>query len=351
MRAERVRSSRFLATTALAASLLGLCAHAACAGDLEEKGFGLRFSAALTRFSRYPDSAGIGGAGGGSPWSSSPNPASSGMNPAVGPTRYGLSAQYAHAWFDAGQHIDVLSASGSYADPRTGSWQPSAFVLSTNRAARKDGLEFRWDGVGAELQWARKCDGCTSYGINLSWFSSEIDFDLGGADVSKSTSTTYGVRAGALRKYSDRFYAGVALEFSGAPAKTTTYDFMGLGVGDTIEKDTTYTLLARPGIYAFLNDDLTAYVDYQFAHFWDGAESLSIHRLYAGLDLTVREGVYVRAGTILDGFGHAAFTAGLGIAPSETLLIDLAWQYDMFPELNQDFGTAHVVSLGISRLL
>ena len=61
------------------------------ADDLEDKGFGLRLSAALTRASRYPDSMAIGGAGGGSPWSSSPNPASSGLNPSVGSSGWGAS--------------------------------------------------------------------------------------------------------------------------------------------------------------------------------------------------------------------------------------------------------------------
>lgn len=345
------RGPSHLLPVVLAIAICALLTTApALADDLERKGFGLRFSAALTRFSRYPDSAGIGGAGGGSPWSSSPNPASSGMNPAVGPKRYGLSAQYAHVWFDEGQAIDVYSASLSYADPSGGSWQPSVFALSSNRAPRKDGLEFQWNGIGAEVQWARKCGACTSVGINLNWFQSEIDFELGGVDVSESESTTYGVRAGVLHKCSERFFAGVALEFSGAPGETVTHDFMG-GGPDTFEEDTTYSFLMRPGIYTFLNDDLTAYADYQLGHFWDGTETLTIHRLYAGLDLTVREGIYLRGGTILDHFGNIAFTVGVGVATSETFLIDVAYQYDMFPELNQDFGAAHVVSLGLTLLL
>ncbi len=57
------------------AGLLWLTVGTAWAEDLEDKDFGLRLSAALTRFSRYPDSAGLAGAGAGSPWSSSPNPA------------------------------------------------------------------------------------------------------------------------------------------------------------------------------------------------------------------------------------------------------------------------------------
>jgi opacity protein-like surface antigen len=342
---------RLLLSAALLAVVGSLAVPAARANDLDDAGFGIRFSAGLTRFSRYPDSAGIGGAGGGSPWSSSPNPASSGLNPAVGPRRLGFSAQYARVAFDQGQDVDVFSASGSYANDRVGNWQPAAFVLSTNRAARKDGLEFQWDGWGAEVQWAKKCGCNTAFGVNLNVFRSEVDFDLGALAVSDSVSTTWGIRAGVLRKFSDRLHAGCAVELSAAPGETTTHDFMGLGVGDTVSEDTTWSFLVRPGIYTFLTKDLTAYVDYQLGRFWDDTEELTTHRVFAGLDLTVREGVYVRGGTVLDHFGNTSWTAGLGIAPSETLFIDVAYQFNMFPELIPDFGRAHVISVGVSLLL
>ncbi len=320
------------------------------ADDLEDKDFGLRLSAALTRFSRYPDSAGLAGAGGGSPWSSSPNPASSGMNPSTGPKHYGASAQYAQIHFDEGTIAHVASVSGSYDHDRWGSWQPSVLAVTTNRATRSDGPTFEWDVGGAELQWATMVGCDTAVGVNLSWLDSEMDFDLGSIDVSESDSTTLGLRVGALRRCPNDFHIGVAVELSGARAKTTTHDFMGLGAGDTVDRDTTYAFTVRPGIYKFLTKDLTAYVDYQFGHFWDHTGTLTAHRLFAGLDLTVREGVYVRAGTILDNFNNAAATFGIGIAPSETLYIDLAYQYDVLPEVELEFGKSHVFSLGVTVL-
>ncbi len=50
--------------------LLALClaADVVWAVDLDDADFGLRFTAAITRFSRYPDVAGMGGASAGSRW-------------------------------------------------------------------------------------------------------------------------------------------------------------------------------------------------------------------------------------------------------------------------------------------
>jgi hypothetical protein len=325
-------------------------ASGARAEDLEEKGFGLRFTAALSRFSRYPDSAGIGGAGGGSPWSSSPNPASSGMNPAVGPRRFGASAQYAHVFFDEGTDVDVVSVSGAYDGGGWGSWQPSFLAVTTDRAETADGLTFEWDAWGVELQWGREIDGCTALGVNLSVLDSDTEFDLGPLEVSDGRSTTYGVRVGALHEFSTCLHAGVAVEWSAAPSETTLHDFLALGTGDATVEDTTHALLVRPGIYAHLGRDLTLYADYQFARFSDDTGSLVTHRVAAGLDLTVTRGLYARAGGIVDRWGNLSVTAGIGLAPSERLMIDLSVQANMFPEIEPEFGRAHVLGIGVTVL-
>jgi opacity protein-like surface antigen len=330
--------------------VLGLTAEAAMADDLEEKSFSLRFAAAQSRFSRYPDSAGIAGAGAGSPWSSSPNPASSGMNPSVGKRGFGSSVQYSLIAFEEGTRAHVVSLSGAYDAKKWGSWQPSVLGIKTNRATLKDGLTFEWEAMSAEVQIARKFWPNTSLGINLNFLSSEMDFGLDSIPVAESNSTTYGVRVGALHKASDRFFAGLALEFAAAPSKTKSFDFMGLGIGTQIVEDTTYSFLARPGVYFFLTDDLTVYADYQFGHFTDDFGTLNTHRLFAGLDQTVIEGIYARAGTVLDIWGNVSLTAGIGIAPSERVFIDVSYQYDMFPELDPEFGKAHVIGVGLTVL-
>ena len=55
-----------------------LVAVAARAEDFDDEPFSLRFPSALSRFSRYPDVAGVAGASTGAIWGSSPNPAATG---------------------------------------------------------------------------------------------------------------------------------------------------------------------------------------------------------------------------------------------------------------------------------
>lgn len=329
---------------------IGLVAGVAHGDDLEDKGFGLRLSAALTRASRYPDQMAIGGAGGGSPWSSSPNPASSGLNPSVGKSGFGASAQHFQVLLEAGSTIRAYSLSGAYDAGKWGSFQPAVLYLDTNRAAMKNGLTFDWEVKSAELQYARKIGRHTAVGANLSYLESELKFDFGPAPAVHSSSKTYQVRLGVLRRLAKKTHVGVAVEYSNAPADTTTYDFMGLGVGTQFSKDTTHGFSIRPGAYFFLTKDLTAYVDYQFAYFKDDTESLDLHRFQLGFDQTLREGVYFRTGGIVDSEGNGTWTVGIGIAPSESVMIDLAYQLNMFPELAPEFGRADVFGVGLTVL-
>jgi hypothetical protein len=316
----------------------------------EDTGFGLRFTSALSRFSRYPDLAGLGGAGGGSPWSSSPNPASSGMNPAVGPSRFGASAQYALATFQEGTDVHVGAVSASWDACTWGVWQPSFLAVRSNRAETSDGLTFGWEAVGAELQWATKLAPWTSVGVNLSVLDSETQFDLGPAAVSDSTSTTYAARFGILHKLSGCFVAGVSTELSVAPSTTLLHDVLGLGTGDVRVDDHTRGLVVRPGLYTFLTKDLTLYAEYVFSRFADDTGALVNHRAAAGLDLTVIQGLYVRAGAVVDRWGNLSGTLGLGVAPSESVMIDLSWQVNMFPEIEPEFGRGDTFGLGLTVL-
>jgi hypothetical protein len=329
---------------------LGAAAPGARASDLEDFGFGIRFTSALHRFSRYPDLAGIGGAGGGSPWSSSPNPAATGLNPSTGARGFGVSAQYGQVVFDEGTNVYLGSTTGSIDGRATGEWQVSVLGARTNRAETSDGLTFEWEALGADVLWARKVSPCTAVGASFGIVDSTTRFDVGPLDFVDGETTTYTVRAGVTHQFSKTFVAGVSFEHAWAPDDTLTRDVFGLGVGDVTTSDVTRTFAVRTGIYTFLTKDLTLYADHTFARFSNDAEVLPVHRFAAGLDLTVREGVYARAGAVMDRWGNASLTAGIGIAPSKSLLFDVSYQYEMFPELEPEFGRAHVFGVGLTVL-
>ena len=90
------------------------------ADDLDDASFGLRFQAALTRFSRYPDVAGVAGASVAAEWGSSTNPAGLGWAPLEG-----VSSQYSLLGFDNGTDLHVFSVSYSADTEKAGVFQPS----------------------------------------------------------------------------------------------------------------------------------------------------------------------------------------------------------------------------------
>lgn len=332
------------------AVLVGLCARSAAADDADDQDFGLRFTAALNRFARYPDVAALGGSGGGSPWSSSPNPASSGMNPSTGERGFGVSLPFSVVAFREGTRAHVGSISGSYDGKRAGVWQPSLVVVETNRAQTRDGLTFHWEAFGGEVQWGLKLTDATSIGVDVSVLHSKIAQSLADVPVSDSESTTWGARFGVLHKFPGSIHAGVALEVSAAPGTTVLHDFMHAGGGDVKSDDTTWGLTLRPGIYDKISEDLSAYADLQWVRFSSDAGTLRECRVSFGLDETVHEGIYVRGGAVVDDRGRIAPTFGIGIQPSVRLMFDLSWQYDLFPEIDREFGASHTFGLGVTVL-
>lgn len=74
-----------------------------------------------------------------------------------------------------------------------------------------------------------------------------------------------------------------------------------------------------------------------------------MHRFPIGIEqMLVKDILYARVGAKINTLGNVAFTAGLGIYPSQRFSIDVAYQCDMFPEIRQEFGGSQglVVSLG-----
>ncbi len=334
------------------ALLLALClaADVVWAVDLDDADFGLRFTAAITRFSRYPDVAGMGGASAGSRWSSGINPASTGWSPPVGKRKWGIASQYSHIMFDNGTDVNVLSGSAAFETKNSGTFQPAVLGLGSNTATTLQGLDFEWDAYYAELQWGLKTSEKFAWGLNINVLTSEIDQSLGPVPVSESRGETYGFRVGGLWEHTQKLYLGLVIDYAWNPTRTKVFDFMQTGTGDITTKDTIHQFLLRPGLSWIATKDLTVNVDYQFSLFDDDTGTLRLHRFYAGLDPTIVRGVYFRGGTVVDNEGNVAWALGLGIAPSETLLIDFAYQKDLFPEIEPEFGGSDLFTLSVTIL-
>ena len=110
------------------------------------------------------------------------------------------------------------------------------------------------------------------------------------------------------------------------------------------------SLVVRPDLYTFLTRNLTLYAEYVFSRFSDGTGTLVNHRGAVGLDLTITRGIYARAGAVPDRWGNLSGTVGLGVNPSERVMIDLSWQVNMFPEIEPEFGRGDTLGLGLTVL-
>lgn len=349
MRAS-TRHNRRLFSAALVGLLL-LTAQAAWAENLNEKSLSLRLPAALSRFATYADVAAMGGASAASKWASAVNPASVAWQPIPGDLHLSVSPQYANVAFENGTRLDVAAEALTWDLGEWGVLQPSlAQVRSNRKMTLHGGPEFGMDMDYAQLQWARKVNPDWALGANFNFSKAHTEFEFDPAPVSDTHGETYGFRFGVLNRMAQRLLGGVVLDYAFSPSRTTLYDFMGLGVGDTRTKDVGHQFLLRPGIsYEYMND-CTVFADYQLGHFFDDSGSLTVNRFHMGVEHSIVKGVYMRGGVALDANGKAAWTAGIGFCPTEKFSIDVGYQDNMFPELGPEFGRSRtlIVSIGFT---
>lgn len=330
------------------AVLAALAAAPARAGGLEDKDLSLRLPAAFSRFATYADVAGVGGASAASPWSSSINPASSAWKPVPGDLHLAFSPQYSALDFSEGTTLHVTSEAVNWDAGEWGTFQPALAQARSNRAQTRQGLDFGLEMDVAQLQWARRAGEDWAFGANANFAASKTRFDFAGLDVSDSRGESYGIRFGALHRPAPNLLAGLVFDYAFSRDRTTLYDFMGLGIGNTRIEDTTHQFLLRPGVSYEYRKDSILYADYQFGAFANDTGRLQVHRFPLGVDHSVTKWLFVRGGVALDTTGHASWTTGVGLYPTERFSIDIAYQSNMFPELAPEFGQSQTITISIS---
>ncbi len=65
-------------------------------------------------------------------------------------------------------------------------------------------------------------------------------------------------------------------------------------------------------------------------------------------DLPIARFLYLRAGAAMDWRTNFAWTTGLGFYPRKGLYLDLAYQNDMFPEVQREFGHSRTLNVSMS---
>ena len=68
-----------------------------------------------------------------------------------------------------------------------------------------------------------------------------------------------------------------------------------------------------------------------------------------GVEHGITDWFFLRAGTTIDpAIGANAWTAGIGCYPTKWLSLDIGYQYDMFPELRDEFGRSSALNVSVS---
>jgi opacity protein-like surface antigen len=267
------------------------------------------------------------------------------------PGRLGLnlSPQYSAIPFQSGSVLHVVDEALTWQDPTWGTFLPAAAQVYSNHEATTEGLLLDYQLSYFQMQWGKRFTDNLALGVNFNYGSSDLGFAAGPAAVSQTHSDAYNFRFGLLHRPLERLRWGVVFDYGFAPSRTTLYDFLNTGVGNVDVRDTGYQYLLRPGVAWEYQEDSALCFDYQLATFFDDSGSLYVNRFFVGVDHRVIKGFFVRSGVALDDHGSAAWAAGVGIYPSERLTLDLAYQYDMFPELHPELRRSQVLaaSLGL----
>ena len=327
-----------------------LAATQAWAGGFGGYDLSLRLPAALSRFSPYADVAGVGGASVASTWASSINPASADWRESPGPHGLGFCPQYSAIPFQEGTVIHVVNEFLMWQNDQWGTFLPALTQVRSNHATTLQGLGFEYQLDNCQIPWGKRIAENWAVGGNFNCSSSEMTFDSGPAVVSRTDSQSYDFSVGVLHQALDRLTLGVVFDYGFSPSRTTFYDLLGTGSGDVTVHDTGYQYLLRPGIAFEYQKDSVIYFDYQLVSFFDDTGQLYISRFLLGVEHQIVKGYFVRSGIALDDHGSAGWSAGIGIYPFEKIAIDLAYQYDMFPELYPEFRRSQTlaVSLGLA---
>jgi len=348
---ERNRYSISVISAVLAVAALVCTCSTSLAGHYEDKDFSLRFPAALSRFSTYGDVAGYGGASAGSQWTSSANPASIAWLDIEGPLQVYAAPQWSRIWFENGTTFDVFAESLTWDADDYGTFLAAAAQVKSNRRPDKSaGFDFDVSMDIVQGQWAKKLTEEWAVGFNFGYTKCSSRGEWGPIPLYKSNSDSYNIRVGTLHKLTEKWKGGLVVDYGWSRDRTNYYAIPAFAAPERHVYDDTRQVLVRPGVTYEYKKNSTVYFDYQFGTFWNNTGTLNVHRVYAGVEHGINDWIYARVGTCLDPTVETtcAWTCGVGFYPTKWLSFDVGYQYNMFPELVEEFGRSHLLNLSLS---
>jgi len=329
------------------AALTATWSLASFAADITPFDFSLRFPAGLSRFANYGDVAGLGGASVASPWTSSVNPASLSWSEASGPFGLYNALQHSRIEFDNGSRFDVSALALVYETEQSGTWSLGYAQAGSNRKTLRSGVGLDFESALIDFGWGRRIGEKFAFGLGARWTEAEVTNHFSGMTIGIGESPSYSLKTGLLFAAVPDLLIGALYETGRSDDQTQVLDqnsgqFIALN-------DTTDQHFFRTGLYWNYSGESALYIDTHYGWFENSTGKLEVFRLSSGVEQKIYQGVFLRAGLLKElKWDYLSWTLGLGIYPSETLSLDLAFQKDFFPEIEEEFGGSETISLSFS---
>jgi hypothetical protein len=312
-------------------------------------------------FVRFTEISALGGETVANRFSSAVNPASLGWMSL--PSKYGiaLTPYYSFLNFEEGMQLNLFGESMTWDTRSWGVIQPTLSQVRTNNTTAQDGLTFDYQVDVGQVQWGKRY-GNWALGADLNYARANVKrkgpllIEVPGfsqmmpVDVDTETSAdSYRLRIGGLYQPSENWLLGMILEYGWQPyrLKTTTQmslPFLPSPIQQTTEsngKQQQYIL--RPGLSYEYAKGSTLFLDYQLGHFNSDRDNLINHRFNAGIEHRFLEWLFVRFSPSVDLQGNVGVSFGLSAFLSTWCSIEAAYQYNMYPEIEKEFGRAQTI--------
>jgi len=330
------------------------------ASDYSNKDFSVRLPPAFLRFTEI---SAMGGETVANRFSSAVNPAALGWISLPSKNGIVVSPYYSFVNFQEGMQLNLFGESMTW---DTGSWgaiQPTLSQIRTNNTTARDGLTFDYQVDVGQLQWGKRF-GNYALGADINYARANVKRkgtvlsqipgfpQMMPVDLDTETSAdNYRLRIGGLYQPSEKWLLGMILEYGWQPYRskiTTQMSFPPLPspVRQTTEADgTQQQYILRPGLSYEYAKGSTIFLDYQLGIFNSDRDNLVNQRCNTGIEHRLFEWLFVRFSPSVDLEGNVGVSFGLSAFLSKWCSIQAAYQYNMLPEIEHEFGQAQTIQI------
>ena len=326
--------------------------------DYSDKDFSVRLPAAFLRFTEISV---IGGETVANRFSSAVNPASLGWTPLPGKTGIVVSPYYSFLNFQEGMQLNLFGESMTWDTRSWGAIQPTLSQVRTNNTTARDGLTFDYQVDVAKVQWGKRF-GNWALGADINYARANVERKgsrmsqvpglpmLLPVNVETETSAdSYRGRIGGLYQPIEKWLLGMIFEFGSQyyHSKITTQMSLPLlptpVVQTTEDNGNQQHYVLRPGFSYELSKGSTLFMDYHLGIFNSAKDTLVNHRINAGIEHRLLEWLFVRFTPSIDWQGNVGVSVGLSAFLAKWCSLQAAYQYNMIPEFEPEFGRVQTI--------